>query len=195
MKKVILFLLALLFLAGIATAQQQMGLVLTTPGLHALAPQAFQGGVGLQIPMGNFDLRPALGFNTASTSNGVDQSTTTLDLGVDLLLPLSEGFFSTYYGGGIGFGIENEKEDNGVGETKTSTTGFGARGLFGIRCEPVKNLTVGTEIYLTFRTESTSVDYNSNMAKPVAPLESEYKGSQFYLAPAATFILTFWFNK
>lgn len=195
MKKVLTVLLATVLMSGIAAAQQPMGLVLTTPGLHSIAPQAFQGGVGLVLPMDNFALRPVLGFNTASTSNGVEQSVTTLDLGVDLLLPLSGGFFSTYYGGGIGFGIESEKEETGAGETKTSTSGFGARGLFGIKCEPVKNLTIGTEIYLTFRSESTKVTYTSNsMAKAAAPLESEYKGSQFYLAPAATLILTFWFN-
>ncbi|MBN2415745.1 hypothetical protein JXO52_07875 [bacterium] len=196
MKKLLLILLSVILVSGIASAQNPMGLVLTTPGLHAIAPTAFQGGVGLQLPMGNFDLRPALGFNTASTSNGVDQSTTSFDLGMDLLLPLGSGFFSTYFGGGIGFGIEKEKEEGFSGETTVSTSGFGFRGLFGIKCEPVKNLTIATEVYLAFRSESTTTEYHSNsMAKAAAPLASEYKGSQFYLSPAGTLILTFWFNK
>ena len=87
MKKVLVIMVVLSLISGAVVAQDQMGLVLTTPGLHALAPRAFEGGIGVLLPMGNFDLRPAVGFNTASQSNGVEQSMSAFNVGVDLLQP------------------------------------------------------------------------------------------------------------
>ncbi|MBN2415744.1 hypothetical protein JXO52_07870 [bacterium] len=194
MKKIAAALLAASLVAGTAAAQNKpAGLVLTTPGLQSIAPAAFQGGVGLQLPMGSFDLRPYVGFNTASTSNGVEQSTTAFDFGVDLLLPLSGGFFSTYYGGGVGLGLDRETEEVMGGKTTTSSTAFTVRGIFGLKCEPVKHLTIGTEIYLNFQSSSESTEYSS-LAKAAAPLSSNHSRTKFYLAPIACLMLCFWFD-
>lgn len=196
MRKITIALLAVILATGSAASQNKpVGLVLTIPGLHSLAPEAFEGGVGLLIPLKNFDLRPALGLNVSSQSNGIDQSSTALKLNLDLLLPLTNGFFKTYYGGGIGFGYDRLKQEVYGGETTTSVTGFGARGLFGIKCEPLKNVTLGTELYLNYWTQDADTDVSSSgMAKPVAALSPKLSGNKFALQFVGAIVVVLMFD-
>jgi opacity protein-like surface antigen len=187
MKRVVIFVVALMFVASLAQAAAvdtkagTKAMVFQFSGLNQLGANAYQGGIGMRYYLSDgMAIRPGLAIGVNSdkikgTGGNSDDKTTDMSLGLSAVLEKhvsGPANISPYMGAGVGFKYGSHKHEPsypsnpGAGtvlKTTTTSTGVNLFGALGFEWGFAESLTLGGEYRFGFDFGSgkTETEYQS----------------------------------
>jgi opacity protein-like surface antigen len=206
----------MLCLSGSALAQTEsardkdLGILFSFNGLSDLGLGNYEDasgnyGLGVKIVKGQKAFRAMLAFGIGSTSDepssagyvGAQASSSRFGLVMDGLSHLTSSRISPFIGVGLGFIMENEKQESehltssDASIIKTEESALVARGILGVEIFLKKNISLSGEYNLQYQKTSTTT--KASFGEPSIIYKSETKSSLLGLAASGKLTLSIYF--